>query len=70
MFKEDKNLHRSGKSQGLGDALMKWWKVRSHNLAYKLLYMARHGDKNEQYKALTVLGSLSYLKSMLFVYIL
>lgn len=67
MFRKDENLYRSAldKPQGLGDILMKWWKVYSHNLAYKLLYMAQHGDRNERCKAVTVLGSLSHLKSIL-----
>ncbi|XP_014473260.1 PREDICTED: protein SERAC1-like isoform X2 [Dinoponera quadriceps] len=65
MFGKDEDLYRSAleKPRGLGDILMKWWKVYSHNLAYKLLYMAQHGDKNERCKAVTVLGSLSYLKN-------
>ncbi|XP_032663066.1 protein SERAC1 isoform X2 [Odontomachus brunneus] len=65
MFRKDENLYRSAldKPQGLSDILMKWWKVYSHNLAYKLLYMAQHGNRNERCKAVTVLGSLSHLKN-------
>ncbi|KAL0099697.1 hypothetical protein PUN28_019834 [Cardiocondyla obscurior] len=50
------------KSRSLSDIFMKWWKVKNHKLAYKLLYMAQHGDRNERYKAVTVLGSLTHLK--------
>ncbi|XP_025158727.1 protein SERAC1 isoform X2 [Harpegnathos saltator] len=65
MFQTDEDLYKSTlqKPQGIGDILMKWWKVHSHNLAYKLLYMAQHGDKNERHKAVTALGSLSHLKN-------
>ncbi|XP_012055483.1 PREDICTED: protein SERAC1 [Atta cephalotes] len=64
MFRKDEDLHgpTSEKPTSLSDALAKWWKMKNHKIAYKLLYMAQHGNKNERYKAVTTLGSLSHLK--------
>ncbi|XP_011861232.1 PREDICTED: protein SERAC1-like [Vollenhovia emeryi] len=65
MFRKDEDLHgppASERSSGLSDTLARWWEMKNHTLAYKLLYMAQHGDRNERYKAVTVLGSLSHLK--------
>lgn len=64
MFKKDEDLHRSvlEKSQSLSDIFTNWWKVKNHKIAYKLLYMAQHGDKTERFKAITALSSLSNLK--------
>ncbi|KYM95025.1 Protein SERAC1 [Cyphomyrmex costatus] len=64
MFRKDEDLHGPAlkKPRSLSDVLAKWWKVKNHKIAYKLLYMAQHGNKNERYKAATTLGSLSYLK--------
>lgn len=50
------------KSQNFGDILKNWWNAKNHKIAYKLLHMARYGDKNERFKAATALSSLSYLK--------
>lgn len=63
MFRKD-DLHGPvlEKSQSLSDILMNWWEMYNHKIAYKLLYMAQHGNKNEQYKAVTALSSLSRLK--------
>ncbi|EGI57699.1 Protein SERAC1 [Acromyrmex echinatior] len=64
MFRKDEDLHgpTSEKPTSLSDALAKWWNMKNHKIAYKLLYMAQHGNKNERYKAVTTLGSLSHLK--------
>lgn len=64
MFRKDEDLHgpTSEKPRSLSDALAKWWKMKNHKIAYKLLYMAQHGNKNERCKAVTTLGSLSHLK--------
>lgn len=63
MFKKNEDLHRSfEKSQSLSDIFTTWWKVKNHKIAYKLLYMAQHGDKTERFKAVTALSSLSNLK--------
>lgn len=67
MFRKDDDLHGSTQeqSQSIRDVLMKWWEVHNHKIAYKLLYMAQHGDKNERYKAATTLGSLTHLEGKL-----
>ncbi|KMQ95175.1 protein serac1 [Lasius niger] len=64
MFKKDQDLHGSAleKSQSLSDMFTNWWKMKNHKIAYKLLYMAQHGDKTERFKAVTALSSLSHLK--------
>lgn len=64
MFKKDEDLHGSGleKPQSLSDRFANWWKMKNHKIAYKLLYMAQHGDKTERFKAVTALSSLSHLK--------
>jgi len=64
MFRKDEDLHgpASENPRSLSDILTRWWKVKNHKIAYKLLYMAQHGDKNERYKAVNALGSLSHLK--------
>lgn len=62
MFRKDEDLHGPEKPGNLSDTLARWWKMKNHKLAYKLLYMAQHGNKNERYKAVTALGSLSCLK--------
>ncbi|GAB1865692.1 Protein SERAC1 [Camponotus japonicus] len=64
MFKEDEDLQRSAleKPQSFSDIFTNWWKIKNHKIAYKLLYMAQHGDKTERFKAVTALGSLSNLK--------
>lgn len=56
---DDSTLERS---QKFGDIFKNWWKIKNHKIAYKLLHMAQHGDKNERSKAVTTLSSLSYLK--------
>lgn len=67
MFRKDEDLHGPAleKPGSLSDTLARWWKMKNHKIAYKLLYMAQHGNKNERYKAVTVLGSLSHLKGKL-----
>lgn len=66
MFRKDEDLHGSAEKSGsLSNTLARWWKTKNHKLAYKLLYMAQHGDRNERYKAVTVLGSLSHMKGRL-----
>lgn len=67
MFGKDEDLHGSTleKSQSLGDIFTKWWKIHNHKIAYKLLYMAQHGDKNERFKAASTLSSLAHLKGRL-----
>ncbi|XP_077259175.1 protein SERAC1 isoform X1 [Temnothorax americanus] len=64
MFRKDEDLHgpASEKPRSLSDTLARWWKEKNHKLAYKLLYMAQHGDRNERYKAVTELGALLHLK--------
>lgn len=62
MFRRDEDQHGREKPGSLSDTLARWWKGKNHKLAYKLLYMAQHGNKNERCKAVTALGSLSHLK--------
>ncbi|XP_050458776.1 protein SERAC1 [Cataglyphis hispanica] len=64
MSKEDEDLHRSAleKTQNFSDIFINRWKIKNHKMAYKLLYMAQHGDKTERFKAVTALSSLSNLK--------
>lgn len=67
MFRKNKDLHGivQERSQSLSDILTKWWKIKNHKIAYKLLSMAQHGDKNERVKAVTSLSSLIHLKGKL-----
>lgn len=71
MFKKDEDLHGSGleKPQSLSDRFANWWKMKNHKIAYKLLYMAQHGDKTERFKAVTALSSLSHLKGKFIIYL-
>ncbi|XP_072746379.1 protein SERAC1 [Anoplolepis gracilipes] len=64
MFKKDEDLRRSSleKPQSFSDIFKNWWKIKNHKIAYKLLYMAQHGNKTERFKAVTALSSLSNLK--------
>lgn len=67
MFRKDEDHGSvSDRPGSLSDILAKWWKMKNHKLAYKLLYMAQHGNKNERYKAVTALGGLLHLKGKLF----
>lgn len=71
--KEDEDLHRSAleKPQNFSDMFTNRWKIKNHKMAYKLLYMAQHGDKTERFKAVTALSSLSNLKGkFIYCYIL
>ncbi|XP_034181766.2 protein SERAC1 [Osmia lignaria lignaria] len=44
------------------DAIMKWWKAVNHNMTYKLLHMAQHGNESERLRALYTLNSTKHLK--------
>ncbi|KAH0952241.1 hypothetical protein HN011_003545 [Eciton burchellii] len=64
MFRKDEDLNESAleKSQSFSNILAKWWKIKNHKFSHKLLYMAQNGDKNERFKAVRVLNSLTFLK--------
>lgn len=64
VFRQNEDLHGivQEKSRSLSDILTTWWKVKNYKIAYKLVSMAQHGDKNERFKAVTALGSLIHLK--------
>ncbi|XP_054013372.1 protein SERAC1 [Hylaeus anthracinus] len=49
-------------SSSFSQTIMKWWKSVNRHVAYKLLYMAQHGDKIEHLKSVYMLNSLKYLK--------
>jgi len=68
MFRRDEDLKETSaileKSQSFSKILVKWWKIKNDKLSHKLLHMAQNGDKNERFKAVTVLNSLSFLKGV------
>lgn len=71
MFRKDENLQASisKKPHSFTHNVMKWWKSWNRSLAYRLLYMAQHGDQNERLKSLYTLNSLKYLKDWHYRYI-
>lgn len=46
------------------DAIMQWWKAVNHNMTYKLLHMAQHGNETERLRALYTLNSSKHLKGI------
>jgi hypothetical protein len=66
MFRKDEDLNESAleKSQSFSNILAKWWKIKNHKFSHKLLHMAQNGDKNERFKAVRVLNSLTFLKGV------
>ncbi|OAD56460.1 Protein SERAC1 [Eufriesea mexicana] len=64
MLKKIENLQSSVplKSLSFDHTIMKWWKSLTRNMAYKLLYIAQHGNNSERLKALCSLYSLKHLK--------
>lgn len=69
MLRKVENLQSSVPVQSLSfnHTVMKWWKSLTRNVAYKLLYIAQHGDVRERLKALCTLNSLKHLKSIYFI---
>lgn len=65
MLRKVENLQSSVPVQSLSfnHTIMKWWKSLTRNIAYKLLYIAQHGNVRERLKALCTLNSLNHLKS-------
>lgn len=66
MLRKVENLQSSVPIQSLSfnHTVMKWWKSLTRNVAYKLLYIAQHGNVRERLKALCTLNSLKHLKSI------
>ncbi|XP_017795657.1 PREDICTED: protein SERAC1 [Habropoda laboriosa] len=64
MFRKIENLQSSVEKQSLSFShiIMKWWKSFNRSIAYKLLYMAQHGNEWESIRALYTLNSLKHLK--------
>lgn len=69
MLRKVENLQSSVPVQSLSfnHTIMKWWKSLTRNIAYKLLYIAQHGNVRERLKALCTLNSLNHLKSIYFI---